>query len=578
MKKLFIYPILGLTMVSLTGCLQEVFPSQGVTADQLQTANKEPLISAITSFLNTGDPDYSYSDIGYPGLIIWRDVMTANMPVKQKGYDYFSYYEGMTTLGDYASQYTFWSHYYGIVKNCNILISVCNPENPDDHEALGTALAYRTIAYMDMMRFYEYKHTGVERFDALAAQFGSYKVTVPIVTESTSEDKARNNPRAPFYTMYRFVNNDLNRAEEYMKGIYSGIDKSRITLGVVYGLKARFWIELGSRFNIYPEDLDTQVAHESDPDLAEYSTLGITSAQDCFRNAAKYARLAINCGYSPVTKSEWFNTTSGFNTANNAWMLGIIMGSNDPAVIDQIYFSWVSYLSPEAIYGVAGPDYLAARQIDAALFARIPDADWRKTTWVDPADFDNPNRQSIFASKYSQLTTLSYSNWSKIGSYVGYKFRPGSGEPNNSLIGNKVDVPMMRVEEMYFIEAEANARLNGYAAGSSLLESFLNTYRYEGGTYKCPATDIESFIDELLVQKSIEFWGEGIMVFDYKRLEKPIVRGYVGTNHHESYRFNSYEGYVAPWLNHFIPSSETNLNTACVLNPDPSNPYPVWTE
>lgn len=578
MKKFFIYPIIGLTMASLTGCLEEVFPSSGVTADQLQTADKEPLISAITSFLNTGDPDYSYSDIGYPGLMIWREVMTANMPVKQKGYDYYSYYASMNTLGDYDSQYNFWYQYYGLVKNCNILISVCNSDNSDDIQPLGTALTYRAMAYMDMMRLFEYKHTGVARFDDLAAQFGSFKVTVPIVTEKTSEEVARHNPRAPFYTMYRFVNDDLTRAEQCMDGVYSSVDKAHITLGVVYGMKARFWLELGSRFTIYPDDLDTQIAHESDADLDEYCKLGINSAADCFSNASKYARLALNCGYTPVTKSEWFSTTNGFNTATSAWMLGIIMGSNDPAVTDQTYFSWVSYLSPEAIYGVAGPDYKASRQIDAAIFSRIPDADWRKLTWIDPADFDSPNRQAIFASKYSQLTTLSYENWCKIGSYVGFKFRPGSGEPNNSLIGNKVDIPLMRIEEMYFIDAEATARLSGYAAGKAILESFLNVYRYEGGTYTCPATDMDSFIDELLVQRSIEFWGEGILAFDYKRLEKPIVRGYVGTNHHELYRFNSYEGYVAPWMNIFITSSETDLNTACVLNPDPSNPFPVWTE
>lgn len=580
MKKYIIYPLIGLTMASMTGCLKETFPSSGVTADQLETADKAPLVSAITSYMNTGDTSYGdFSFIGYPGMMIWREVMTDNMPVFNNGYNYFSYYASMNTLGDMTSQYDFWYYYYTLIKNCNTLAEVCMPEeNKEDVEPLGNALAYRALAYMDLMRFYEYKHTGVQNLDDLATQFGSFKVTVPIVTEDTTEDEGRNNPRAPFYTMYRFVNDDLSRAEECLAGIYTAADKAHMTLGVVYGLKARFWLELGTRFEIYPEDLTTQVDKENDADLEMYRKLGITSKEDCYTKASDYARKAINCGYTPVSKSEWFNTSTGFNVANNAWMLGIIMGANDASVVGTAYFSWVSFMSPEAIYGVAGPDYLAAQMINASLYNKIPDSDWRKDTWVNPDDFKSANLTDIFDSKYAKLTTLSFEDWAKFGGYVGFKFRPGSGENNNNLIGNKVDIPIMRVEEMYFIEAEATARLSGFAAGKQLLEAFNNAYRYEGGTYTCNATDMDSFLKELIDQKCIEFWGEGVVAFDYKRLERPVKRGYAGTNHLPLFRYNSIEGYVAPWLNHFIPSSETDMNSACTLNPDPSTPFPVWTE
>ncbi len=50
---------------------------------------------------------------------------------------------------------------------------------------------------------------------------------------------------------------------------------------------------------------------------------------------------------------------------------------------------------------------------------------------------------------------------------------------------------------------------------------------------------MEAFTDELFKQKRVEFWGEGIVYWDYRRLELPIERGYPGSNHARQYRFNS---------------------------------------
>lgn len=80
---------------------------------------------------------------------------------------------------------------------------------------------------------------------------------------------------------------------------------------------------------------------------------------------------------------------------------------------------------------------------------------------------------------------------------------------------------------------------------------------------------MDSFIDELLVQKRIEFWGEGIVLFDYKRLTKPIDRSRSG-NVPLSYQLVSKSGYVFAGMNYYIPQDEQNQNSSCVLNPDPS--------
>ena len=92
--------------------------------------------------------------------------------------------------------------------------------------------------------------------------------------------------------------------------------------------------------------------------------------------------------------------------------------------------------------------------------------------------------------------------------------------------------------------------------------------------------DINPLLKTLIIveQKRIEFWGEGIIFWDYKRLELQVVRGYPGTNAPIGYRFNSIEGYCAPWMNIFISLYENVFNKGAVLNPDPSQAIKEWVE
>ena len=81
------------------------------------------------------------------------------------------------------------------------------------------------------------------------------------------------------------------------------------------------------------------------------------------------------------------------------------------------------------------------------------------------------------------------------------------------------------------------------------------------------------------MQKRIEFWGEGILFFDYKRLGAGITRGYPGTNHPSVYCYNS-KGRNPQW-NFVITRGEFQSNkgiTDKTNNPDPSGLLELWTE
>ena len=162
--------------------------------------------------------------------------------------------------------------------------------------------------------------------------------------------------------------------------------------------------------------------------------------------------------------------------------------------------------------------------------------------------------------------------------YVNLKFRPAGGQCVEYTEGNCADHLLMRVEEMYFIEMEAALYSKGIDEAKKLLNDFMQTYRYR--SYDCSWVSSEqAFIKEMLLQKRIEFWGEGILMYDYKRLNQGITRGYKGTNFPAVARFNT-EGRSPQW-NIVITRSEFQSNTALnqeLNNPDPTSTMVPWTE
>ena len=575
MKRIFKSIILpAFLLVSLTGCLKEYEPTAYATQDQVSKADKASLSRAVAAYMTTYTTD-QYYDVGFAGFMIWRDAMSADLPIADAQYDYFSYYNYQNYLGNYILQTTFWQRYYYLVQKANLVLGAVDGVTEADLVYEGNARTYRAMAYLDMSRMYEYRHTGVASLDAEAQSRGIYGLTVPLVTEKTAESAARNNPRVPFYHLYRFILDDLSKAETCLASTHTAETKTSACLGVVYGMKARTWLELGSRFEKHPEDLNTAVQNEDNKDLEDIEKLGVTTAQQCFQRAASYARLAIQEGFTPMGESDWYNTTTGFNTPNSSWMWCITISPNDPAANACTWQSWVSFIVPEATWGISTPQYNGGRCIDAALFDQIPASDWRRKTWIAPAD---KGRLAAYTETYSSVTSMSYSEWAECKEYLGFKYHPASGDRTTSAVGNAVSIPLMRVEEMYLIEAEATAHASSVGAGVQLLNTFMNAYRYTDGSYKCLAADLDSFTDEVFRQKRIELWGEGLILWDYRRLEKAIVRGYPGTNHPSIYWYNSYPNEVAPWTNIYIPDSERNFNKAVVLNPDPSQVLPLWTE
>ncbi len=555
---------LALFSCVLSGCIDEEMPN-GSLAGSNQIDDTETgvsrLVSAVSGYEKQSNNFYtsgqmSYIDFGYPTFSIIRDQFCEDAPVDYNYWDYYYYYGNCTFLGaDYAYSYLIWSYYYAWNNTVSELFKKLGDDLTEEYRvhAAGIGHFFRAMIYFDMARMYEFKKTGNSRIDN-AVDEDIYGLTVPLITEKTTEVEARNLPRAPYYEMYDFILDELDLAETQLAD-YSRPDKSEPNLAIIYGEKARVWLELGTHFEKYPDAL-TEMNGNTDRNIA--------SATECFEKAADYASKAITTsGATPMTQSEWYSTTGFGSAKTSAWMLGILY--NKEAL--STYGDWInpiSQLSVETSYGTNGYNYGLYREISYDLYWKIGNGDWRRNTWVSPDDRGNS------AAKSNYYTILTDDQFAKLPSYTGLKYHPANDEQDDYQVASAADFPLMRVEEMYFIEAEAVAHAQGVAAGVSKLESFMNSYRYSNGYYRCRATTMDDFIDELMVQKRIEFWEEGIVYWDYKRLELPITRGYEDSNFPAEYQINSKPGYCAQWLTPYIPDTEQNNAPNIIPNPDPS--------
>lgn len=550
-------------MIGGTGCIEETFPSSSATPDQIKgsSTSLQYMTNSLPAFLITWDTygtSNNTQDWGYPCQMYMRETLGEDFPMYDNSYNYWTYLENGTSL-----QWVFyypWTYYYHLIKNANNVIAQATEAAATSESArhsLGQGYGYRALGYLDVARLYEYRATGVSELDA-EAKTTVWGLTVPIVKETTTKAEFSNNPSAPFYTMYRFIMDDLNHAEEYLSD-YSRTNIAFMDKYTIYGLKVRLWLDMATRFDKDADALAQQKTAEGSND--GYADLGIFSANDCYAKAAEYAQKIISSSHTPLTEAQWSDPNTGFNTEQASWLFGAST-TTEEQVNTNYWNTFLGEMSAEASWSMT--KYNAYRCIGKSLFDQISTKDWRRNSWIAPDDVG----KTTIPSNYK--TNLDGDGFAKLPPYSNLKFRPGSGSISVLKTGLIADLPLMRVEEIYFDYFEALAHTQSVSVAAAALQDFVNTYRYTDGSYTCTATNMDDFITALMLQRRIEFWGEGINMFDYKRLAIAVTRRYTGSNYESTLQLNSIKGYVAPWMNYMIPESEADQNSGVVLGPNAS--------
>ena len=541
----------------LTGCIKETFPMEGAaTSDQMAQSTAGMAASVDGIVAQTYQPYYFYGsgnqieyDISYAGLLITYARMTNDIVNNSAtiGYDWWTGYAGAY---GYSMRYNTdrqvipYMTLYKIIKSANDIIGPLaglEELNADQKGYLGTAYVYRALMYHDLYNLYlpaPNKYTDCSQVEGL---------TTPIIVSSAEQETEYKSARAPKEAMSAFVLADLDKAEELFAD-YTPATGRFPGMAVVYGLKARMYL-----------------------------------AMEEYADAATYARKAIDAsGKTPLTAAQWHDPATAFCDAagNNSWMWYYNISGNNMGNL----CNPTGFLAGESDWGY---NSLTQMAIHKWLYDRLNRTDFRKRSFIDP------DRETYPASYYqwSSEAYLKAYPFEDQPDYKSFKIRCKAGDWETYSVGGAVDWPIMRVEEMYLIEAEAIGMSQSEAAGIAKLEEFMKTYRDPEYSYAKAASTfnegfVKSFQEEVLFQKRVEFWAEGVGFFDAKRIRPGMKTWYPGSNViHDTMKYDIEE--VSPYWNFVIPINEIENNDyidvedgvvteidgvkTTLNNPDPSN-------
>lgn len=602
MKKYQIIFIVA-ALLSFNSCIQETLPTEYVLDSQIQaseTALKGMVNSIYTTMAGYSNEDGGIETISYGSMRAMLEHATTPMICTgANGYNTMGAwsYGAVSATGSNRGIYPSYL-YYGYIKNVNDVIRLIDIDDLNDTKKgfLGICYAYRALYYMDLVQIMEYKKPTDNRYTYVEPENDLTNKGVPIVTETTTSEEASNNPRATVDEIYDLILSDLQKAETYLTG-YTRTDKTQPDLAVVYGLYARAYTNLASRVKIsatYKDEIDY------------------------WKSAFEYAdRAIVASGCTPLTEAEWTDPTNGFNNRNsqNSWMWATSISESNTTASSTGSFVLAMIMGTETNFSAYG--WRVGRSLNRKWYERLSDYDFRKKSWLAPNFFyestnqkegepylvekdaegnlvnnkwtmgqDNSSSvQSDWSDDYSGFGVDNYQyklnsspSWirSRINKgygfmswpwlYVNIKFRPNKGDYRTYAVGGATDYPIMRVEEMYFLKAEALLHTSGIAEASKALEDIIKTRNI---TYSFTASSAEDFIDEYTFQKGIEFWGEGINYFDAKRLELGIHRGYLGTNCERYQHALNMDGVFVGWTPGWN-QAELNANQALYRY---NNPY-----
>lgn len=514
--------------LSLTGCIEEVFPEEEhATEDQMKDAGLVSAINGMSSQFCQGYLVYEgkqthETDMAYPQLMIAFTEMLGDMYPggSNSGYDWYRNYNTMSASMGPSSYFSYlpWRTLYMFIKSANDAIKtykgIAEPKNEDKNYA-AQAYGYRAFEYYLLMALFEpveNEYTDVK--DVLG-------LTVPIVTDETTEEQANNNPRVSHDEMVKFILSDLEEAEKlFTETGYTAKNHTAPDLSVIKALQAKVYL------------WDKKYA-------------------EAYTAADKAIELAEANGAAMMTQTELTSANSAFTTATSGWLWYTHYSAENMGNL----CNFIGWMSGEADWGYSS---LSRPMIDKSLYDKMGLNDYRRKQFLDPdrqrGDYETCRDEEYLAAAPN---------------YLALKFRCAGGDYLTYSKGGAVDVPIMRLEELYLLRAEAAGMSQGVAKGVELLNKWVSTYR--DPAYKCKATTERDMQLAVLTQMRIEFWGEGNAFPSAKRIKPGVMQYYEGTNAPSNIFYINAKGIKPNWTL-VIPQFELDSNKALVghNNPDPT--------
>ena len=528
MKLYRFIPVLA-ALAAFAACtdFDDIKPESGtMLATQVQETNAILPERASASFngmiTNIGKPDKMYStpdDWEFLMILFCNDLESADALIADNNYNWFS------VCGEYSSRSATYRNPairyrapYNMISDVNSFLGGFG-DDVDAESAFMIAQAHALRAYSYLLL-------------APSFQFVTKKdgPCIPLLSDDIPD--FTHNPRATVAQVYKVIIDDLDYAVAHLDG-YARPTKAFIDKAVALGLRAR--------------------AHL---DMKEYA--------EAYADASDAIDLATAAGIRPKTIDELkvaLEKGTAFESINEPdWIWGYDM-TTDIAKIERVATT-SSWLRSFSAWG-----YAASCQcytcINKMLYDKIPDTDIRKQWWVDDA-LRSSLINSLKWDGHADIANYSDGGDTKLPflPYMNVKF----GCYPIATVDNNEDMPLMRIDEMYLIQAESLLGQNKEGDAKTVLETYVQTYR--DPAYTADGKGL-TLADEIWFQRRVELWGEGFGIYDTKRLGKPLVRFYgdeSSTNYAAAFRFNmeAEDG----WLLMRFPQGELNTNLSIVDNND----------
>ena len=456
-------------------------------------------------------------DSGLLTILMSNDFESADCLLPDNDYNWFSTCgEYSSRSADYANPYMRYKAPYDIISLCNTFIA-SYPEDVTGDNLYMVAQAHAIKAYCYLL---------------LAPSFCFFtpeldEPCVPLLTDDVKDPA--NNPRATVKEVFDLIIDELTFAVDNLDG-FTRTTNAYIDKRAALALRARAELFIRDYQNAYD---DAVAAAEG---LTPYSIAEVSVPA-----FYKLSDHNVIWGYDMTTVIA----QTGPECTHTGW-IGSLGGAT--------YAWWTGCYS----------------QIYKPLYDRIPATDVRKQWWVDESlhstiadviKYHDPSTNNAD----EPVATLTYEDKLPFVPYTNVKF--GVNEVGTMTCDE--DFPLVRVEEMLLIQAEAKLGLNDAPAAKTILENFVKTYR--DPSYSADAHGFE-LADEIWFQRRVELWGEGFGVPDARRLNKPIVRMAEGSNWADNFKFN-----IAPddpWLRMRFPTDEINTNFGIEDNEGGEQPKP----